>query len=143
MLKTRTNPARFRIKAFSLLESLIVLGLVLISLEIFALGIKQGLEQARVQVFLIRFEGLYKSTQQRAGLLRQRQELSVESGWLTSSTGRIRLPEELSIKPFRLVFNERGGNSSLKKIEMEWGHEKRKITYQLGIGNGNIKRKKD
>jgi len=141
MKRTRMSRGRFPIRAFSLLESLIALLVSLILLEIFAVGINRSLQLARSQLFLLNFENLYQATQERAVYLRQKQEIKAEAGWLRTEREQVKAPLEVHLKDFSIVFNEEGRNTSLKKIEMELPYEKKKVDYQLGFGNGRLKKK--
>ena len=127
---------RLQIKAFTLLESLLTLGIVSLACWLLSGSIYQAFDQVEEKLFFSEFERIYQETQ-KMSIGRE------EKGILTIDQKGVRSPyQELSllqlIKERQIVFDGAGGNSSLTKIQFQT--EKEVVTYQLAIGNGKIKK---
>ncbi len=83
-LRTQMKNVMYRIKALTLLESLLVLFLCSFVLFLFSGSVKQSVRIARAEIFILQFERLYKDTQRMAGLKGQQQTLSASNGALYS-----------------------------------------------------------
>lgn len=140
MKKIEMKSGQFRIRAFTLLESLIVLSLTLFLLQLFAGAFSKSLHIVRGQLFLLSFEAAYRATQQEA-VLRQREQRFDFKGGKFQAAVRLVLPPEVKMEDFSIKFDEKGGNSSLKKLIVRLPHEKREVHYQLEIGSGKFKKK--
>ena len=106
----------YRIKALTLLESLLVLFLCSFVLFLFSGSVKQSVRIARAEIFILQFERLYKDTQRMAGLKGQQQTLSASNGALYSQEEMVKVPEEAEINDFSITFDQKSGNLSLQKI---------------------------
>lgn len=140
MAKIQISNAVYRIKAFTLLESLLVLFISTFVLLIFSSSIKQSLRTVRAEIFVLQFERLYKDTQYIAGLKGESQTLTSTQGRLYSQEERLLVPKEVEINDFSVTFDKNAGNSSLQKITLHLPYQKKTISYQLGIGSGKYKK---
>ncbi|VNV87933.1 competence protein CglD [Streptococcus pneumoniae] len=129
------------IKAFTMLESLLVLGLVSI-LALGLSGVQSTFAAVEEQIFFMEFEELYRETQKRS--VASQQKTSLNSDGQTISNGSQKLPVPKGIQApsdQSITFDRAGGNSSLAKVEFQTS--KGAIRYQLYLGNGKIKRIKE
>ena len=131
---------KFRIRAFTLLESLLVLFIVSFVLLLFTGSVKQSLHIVRGELFVLEFERLYIDTQHTAGLKGQRQSLQLVDKELRGDGRKIVLPVEVQMDEFSLVFDEKAGNSSLKKLKIYLPYQEKTISYQLELGSGKYKK---
>lgn len=138
--RTLMQNVMYRIKALTLLESLLVLFLCSSVLFLFSGSVKQSVRIARAEIFILQFERLYKDTQRMAGLKGQ-QTLSASNGTLYSHEEVLKVPEEVEINDFSITFDQKSGNSSLQKITIFLPYQKKTISYQLEIGSGKYKKK--
>lgn len=139
--RTLMQNVMYRIKALTLLESLLVLFLCSSVLFLFSGSVKQSVRIARAEIFILQFERLYKDTQRMAGLKGQQQTLSASNGTLYSKEEVLKVPEEVEINDFSITFDQKSGNSSLQKITIFLPYQKKTISYQLEIGSGKYKKK--
>ena len=137
--RTLMQNVMYRIKALTLLESLLVLFLCSSVLFLFSGSVKQSVRIARAEIFILQFERLYKDTQRMAGLKGQ-QTLSASNGTLYSHEEVLKVPEEVEINDFSITFDQKSGNSSLQKLQYFFLIRKT-ISYQLEIGSGKYKKK--
>ena len=124
---------RLQIKAFTLLESLLTLGIVSLLCWLLAGSVHQGFRQVEETLFFSEFERVYQETQKMSIAREERTLLSIDQGGVHSPHQELLLP-----KGVKLMFDPAGGNSSLTKIQFQT--EKEVVTYQLAIGNGKIKK---
>ena len=112
---------RLQIKAFTLLESLLTLGIVSLA------------------CFFSEFERVYQETQKMSIGREEKGILTIDQKGVRSPYQELSLPKGVQlIKESQIVFNGAGGNSSLTKIQFQTAKEV--VTYQLAIGNGKIKK---
>lgn len=139
MQNIRTKLLRSRLKAFTLLESLLVLSLVSFLTLSLSGSVQNIFQQTEETIFFMTFERLYKDSQQLA--LATRQPLALEIGQTSLSNGyqTVSVPESIGVEdPIRLEFEDNGGNSSLATIRFETGEKE--IRYQLYLGSGRYKK---
>ena len=130
---------RLEIKAFTLLESLLTLGIVSLLCWLLAGSVHQGFGQVEETLFFSEFERVYQETQKMSIAREERTLLSIDQGGVHSPHQELLLPKGVKlIKEKQLMFDPAGGNSSLTKIQFQT--EKEVVTYQLAIGNGKIKK---
>ena len=140
MHRTKMKRERLQIKGFTLLEALLVLSVTSFILLLFSSALTKTVHVVRSELFVLRFENLYKNTQEVAALRGHSTELSVTQGQLFADGVAISVPNEILIENFNVNFNEKGENSSLIKIQMRIPIENKKITYQLQMGSGKYKK---
>lgn len=136
-----TKLRRSRLKAFSLLESLVTL--VLISFLTLALtGTIQGIfRKSQETLFFLTFEQVYVDSQKLAISARQPVQLDVQEKQISNGYQVVKLPDSVEIlQPLTLHFQENGGNSSLAKVQFQTGDGL--VTYQLYLGSGRYKKSK-
>ncbi len=131
----------YRIKALTLLESLLVLFLCSSVLFLFSGSVKQSVRIARAEIFILQFERLYKDTQRMAGLKGQQQTLSASNGTLYIQEEVLKVPEEVEINDFSITFDQKSGNSSLQKITIFLPYQKKTSLINWKLESGNIRKK--
>ena len=130
---------RLQIKAFTLLESLLTLGIVSLACWLLSGSIYQAFDQVEEKLFFSEFERVYQETQKMSIGREEKGILTIDQKGVRSPYQELSLPEGVQlIKESQIVFNGAGGNSSLTKIQFQT--EKEVVTYQLAIGNGKIKK---
>ncbi|MFV0556563.1 MAG: competence type IV pilus minor pilin ComGD [Lactovum sp.] len=132
---------RLKNKAFTVLESLLVLMISAFLLFSFSLSFENTLHVIKGELFVARFEQAYKDTQLQASALVEVRTFSVSNGILKAGDEKIEIPEEVLVSDFAIKFNKQGNNSSLKKITIYLPNQSKKITYQLEMGSGKYKKK--
>ena len=130
------------IKAFTMLESLLVLGLV----SILALGLSGSVQSTfaavEEQIFFMEFEELYRETQKRSVASQGKTSLNLDGQTISNGSQKLTVPKGIQAPSGQsITFDRAGGNSSLAKVEFQTG--KGTIRYQLYLGNGKIKRIKE
>ena len=121
--------AQWPIRAFTLLESLVTLAVVAfltLSLSGSVTGIFQ---QVETNLFYLRFEYLYRDSQR----------LAAAKDKISNGKSSLVIPKNIHLdKGQTLVFDAKGGNSSLTKIR--FSSDKEVVTYQLNMGSGKYKK---
>ncbi|HGI5969640.1 TPA: competence type IV pilus minor pilin ComGD [Streptococcus pneumoniae] len=130
------------IKAFTMLESLLVLGLV----SILALGLSGSVQSTfaavEEQIFFMEFEELCRETQKRSVASQQKTSLNLDGQMISNGSQKLPVPKGIQAPSGQsITFDRVGGNSSLTKVEFQTS--KGAIRYQLYLGNGKIKRIKE
>jgi len=135
----KLNLKNKKIRAFTLLESLLTLGIscfIVIMLSNSVSGIFQTVEE---KLFFLSFEHCYRDTQKLASLKQENQVLTISQDGISNSVAHMNLPETVSVvENYKIVFDNAGGNSSLAKVKFQT--ENQGIDYQLYIGSGNYKK---
>ncbi|HGK1410496.1 TPA: competence type IV pilus minor pilin ComGD [Streptococcus pneumoniae] len=126
------------IKAFTMLESLLVLGLV----SILALGLSGSVQSTfaavEEQIFFMEF----RETQKRSVASQQKTSLNLDGQTISNGSQKLTVPKGIQAPSDQsITFDRAGGNSSLAKVEFQTS--KGAIRYQLYLGNGKIKRIKE
>ena len=124
------------IKAFTVLESLLVLMISSFILLALSSSVQATFEQIQAKIFFLEFEHFYQklsvSSQRKLVLEISNQEISNGYARLPIPKG-IQAPESTQI-----YFDKAGGNSSLSKVQFQT--KEGLVTYQLYIGNGKFKK---
>jgi len=131
----------YRIRAFTLIESLLTLFVVSGVLLLFSSNFTKIIHIAKGELFVLQFEQIYKDTQYDAGLENQSKILSVNDGQIFYKNKNISIPDEVKFDDFSIKFDSKAGNSSLQKIKIYLPYEEKTITYQLELGSGKYKKK--
>lgn len=139
MPKIVAKVVRLPIRAFTLLESLVTLGVV-VFITLSLTGSVTGLfQQVENQLFYLRFEYLYRDCQRLAAAQGDKVDLVLSSHQVTGGSSKIRIPKTIKLdRDQRLEFDAKGGNSSLVKISFT--SNKEVVTYQLNMGSGKYKK---
>lgn len=126
-------------KAFTLLESLLTLGVVCFLALLLSGSVHTAFQVVQEQVFLLEFESLYKDSQELAARTQEKVALRIAGEEVSNGYRIISLPPNVSIVEEKtIVFQDDGGNSSLEKISFKMSHKT--IKYQLYIGSGRYKK---
>ncbi|WP_213536859.1 competence type IV pilus minor pilin ComGD [Lactococcus nasutitermitis] len=140
MQKIRERQQKLQIRAFTLVESLLVLGITSFVIIVFSSSLLQTIHIVRGELFVLRFENLYQNAQEDAGLLGENETILAKNKSLFCENEKIEVPDEVQFNDFNITFNEKGENSSLKKIQLNLPYENKKIIYQLEMGSGKYKK---
>ena len=130
---------RIKVKAFTLLESLITLAITAFLILSLSGGIEQTFASVEEQLFFLSFEHLYRDTQKFSALSKQEMTLTLDKGKISNGLETLDVPEHIKLgKDMTLHFDQAGGNSSLAKLSFQT--PKKTVTYQLYIGSGQYKK---
>lgn len=130
---------RYRIKAFTLLESLLVLFLMTLLTLSLSGAIRGTFQRVEESLFFMGFEQLYQDSQSLSISQQVPVRLYYQSGKITNGYQSLVVPDRLDmVTDLDLVFSARGGNSSLTKLVFQT--EAEQVTYQLYIGSGRYKK---
>ena len=130
---------QLRISAFTMLESLLVLGIV----SILALGLSSSVQSTfaavEEQIFFMEFEELYRETQKRSLASQQKMNLMLEERSISNGYQKLAIPKGIQLQSHQsITFDKAGGSSYLVSIRFQT--RKEVVRYQLYLGNGKIKR---
>lgn len=139
MPNTVAKAVRLPIRAFTLLESLITLGLVVFITLSLTGSVTTLFEQVEKQLFYLRFEYLYRDCQRLAAAQGSKVDLTLSSHQISNGYSKLAIPKSISLDASRrLEFDAKGGNSSLVKIQFT--SKKEVVSYQLNMGSGKYKK---
>ena len=131
-----------RIKAFTMLESILVLGLVSMIALALSGSVQSSFAAVEEQIFFMEFEELYRETQKRSVASQQKTSLNLDGRTINNGSQKLTVPKGIQAPSGQsITFDRAGGNSSLAKVEFQTS--KGAIRYQLYLGNGKIKRIKE
>ena len=131
-----------QIKAFTMFESLLALGLVSIIALALSGSIQSSFAAVEEQIFFMEFEELYRETQKRSLASQQKTSLNLDGQTISNGNQNLTVPKGIQASSGQsIIFDRAGGNSSLAKVEFQTS--KGAIRYQLYLGNGKIKRIKE
>ena len=138
-MQSKRQVKQLRIRAFTVLESLLVLGIV----SLLALGLSSSVQSTfaavEEQIFFMEFEELYRETQKRSVASQGKTSLNLDGQTISNGSQKLTVPKGIQAPSGQsITFDRAGGNSSLAKVEFQTG--KGTIRYQLYLGNGKIKR---
>lgn len=136
MIRIKMKNEILMTRAFTLLESLLVLLIISFITTLFSLEIIQTVHLFKGELFVLQFENFYKRSQEEAALLQKSESLVAKNQELICEDRSITIPKEVAVK-----FDDKGENSSLQKLTISLPYEKKFITYQLEIGSGKFKKK--
>lgn len=130
---------RYRIKAFTLLESLLVLFLMTLLTLSLSGAIRGTFQRVEASLFFMGFEHLYQDSQSLSISQQVPVRLYYHSGKITNGYQSLVVPDRLDmVTDLDLAFSDTGGNSSLTKLVFQT--EAEQVTYQLYIGSGRYKK---
>ena len=137
-MKNKRQVKQLRIRAFTMLESLLVLGIV----SLLALGLSSSVQSTfaavEEQIFFMEFEELYRETQKRSLASQQKINLMLERS-IGNGYQKLAIPKGIQLQSNQsITFDKAGGNSSLASVRFQT--RKEVVRYQLYLGNGKIKR---
>ena len=130
---------RLPIKAFTLLESLLVLFVVSFLLLGLSGSVRVGFNQVQEQLFFLEFERLYQETQRLSLAGHEKLSLKISGRQISNGYQELDFPQTLQNHEQQVIqFDRSGGNSSLSKITFRT--EDSTVVYQLYMGNGKFKK---
>ncbi|MGF7407117.1 competence type IV pilus minor pilin ComGD [Lactococcus lactis] len=141
MIRIKMKNEILMTRAFTLLESLLVLLIISFITTLFSLEIIQTVHLFKGELFVLQFDNFYKRSQEDAALLQKSESLVAKNKELICEDRSITIPKEVELKDFIVKFDDKGENSSLQKLTISLPYEKKLITYQLEIGSGKFKKK--
>lgn len=133
--------AQWPIRAFTLLESLVTLAVVAFLTLSLSGSVTGILQQVETNLFYLRFEYLYRDSQRLAAAAGSNVELQLTKDKISNGKSSLVIPKNIHLdkgKGQTLVFDAKGGNSSLTKIR--FSSDKEVVTYQLNMGSGKYKK---
>ena len=138
-MQNKRQVKQLRIRAFTMLESLLVLGIV----SLLALGVSSSVQSTfaavEEQIFFMEFEELYRETQKRSLASQKKLNLILEENSVRNDYQKLTLPKGVQLQSNQsITFDKAGGNSSLASVRFQT--RKEVVRYQLYLGNGKIKR---
>ena len=138
-MQNKRQVKQFRIRAFTMLESLLVLGIV----SLLALGLSSSVKSTfaavEEQIFFMEFEELYRETQKRSLASQKKLNLILEENSVRNDYQKLTLPKGVQLQSNQsITFDKAGVNSSLASVRFQT--RKEVVRYQLYLGNGKIKR---
>ena len=138
-MQNKRQVKQFRIRAFTMLESLLVLGIA----SMLALGLSSSVQSTfaavEEQIFFMEFEELYRETQKRSLASQQKINLIMEERSIGNGYQKLGIPKGIHLQSNQsITFDKAGGNSSLASVRFQT--RKEVVRYQLYLGNGKIKR---
>ena len=132
MENTVAKLKRLPIKAFTLLESLLVLFVVSFLLLGLSGSVRAGFNQVQEQLF-------YQETQRLSLAGHEKLSLKISGRQISNGYQELDFPQTLQEHEQQVIqFDRSGGNSSLSKITFQT--EDRTVVYQLYMGNGKFKK---
>lgn len=138
-MQNKRQVKQLRIRAFTMFESLLVLGIV----SLLALGLSSSVQSTfaavEEQIFFMEFEELYRETQKRSLASQKKLNLILEENSVRNDYQKLTLPKGIRLESNQsITFDKAGGNSSLASVRFQT--RKEVVRYQLYLGNGKIKR---
>lgn len=126
-------------KAFTLLESLLVLFIVSFLALALSGSVQSAFRSVQETVFFWEFEELYKDSQRLAVNSQQEIHLQLTDSQLSNGHQSVQVPASIDVLIEQaIVFDKKGGNSSLAKLS--FGAGGKMVSYQLYIGSGRYKK---
>ncbi|WEV45286.1 competence type IV pilus minor pilin ComGD [Streptococcaceae bacterium ESL0687] len=123
------------------MESILTLSAVSLILLLSSTSVTQTLAKIEGELFILKFERIYYDTQFQSMVKRKNESLEIREDKIYYLGKEIRVPDMVSFKKaYRITFSERGGNSSLQKIELSLLLQSKNISYQLYMGSGKYKK---
>ena len=139
MPNIRTKLQQSRLKAFSLMDSLLTL--LLISFLTLSLSgtVETVFRKSQETIFFLSFEQVYVDSQKLALSSRQEVVLKLEGNQISNGYQELVLPVSTRlVQPQTLHFQDKGGNSSLAKVQFQ--SSEGLVSYQLYLGSGRYKK---
>ena len=138
-MQNKIQIKQLRIKAFTMLESLLVLGIVSLLVVGLSSSVQSNFETVEEQIFFMEFEALYRETQKRSLASQQKINLMLEERSIGNGYHKLTIPKGIQLQSNQSIsFDKSGGNSSLASVRFQT--RKEVVRYQLYLGNGKIKR---
>lgn len=127
------------LKAFTLLESLLTLFVATFLVINFSGSVQGIFQDVEENLFFLSFEHLYRDSQQLSAARKSELSLSVTSSGISNGLTNLDLPASVSLLDEKnIIFDAKGGNSSLTKIR--FATDDKTVTYQLYLGSGKYQK---
>ena len=128
------------LKAFTLLESLVVLFITSLMLLLFTGGVESTYRTFSQDLFFLQFEAFYLDSQKLAAAGQTSLQFSIQQDAIKNGQASLSLPQGVDLEqPVSIHIDAKGGNSDLQKVVFTC--RGKTITYQLNMGNGKFKKK--
>ena len=138
-MQNKRQVKQLRIRAFTMLESLLVLGIVSPLALVLSSSVQSTFAAVEEQIFFMEFEELYRETQKRSLASQQKINLILEERSIGNGYQKLGIPKGIHLQSNQsITFDKAGGNSSLASVRFQT--RKDVVRYQLYLGNGKIKR---
>ncbi|MGT2933447.1 competence type IV pilus minor pilin ComGD [Streptococcus catagoni] len=136
---THQKPLRSKIKAFSLLESLLSLFILTFTIGLLSPSVSAIYSKVEEKLFFIDFEHFYKNSQKLSVLKQKMDYLNFTEAYISYGSSKLKLPKTVKLTyRGKIRLNKLGGNHSLARIE--FATRENRITYQLQLGSGTYKK---
>lgn len=130
---------RIKVRAFTLLESLLTLALTSFLILALSGGVSQSFQKVEEGLFFLSFEHLYRDTQRLSASNQETSHLLIEGQSVSASGARLQIPKTIQpSRTYQIQFDRDGGNSSLAKIRFQTADQE--VHYQLYLGSGRYKK---
>lgn len=134
-----TRFSKCRSRAFTLLESLLTLSLLVFLGLVLSGSVQAGFEAMAEQVFLMEFEHLYLDSQKQSLLRQEGLVLTIDKEGVSNGERQLVLPATMTVaEELTLPLSDQGGNSSLKRVQFQTSSQV--VTYQLQLGSGRYRK---
>ena len=128
-----------QIRAFTMLESLLVLGLVSLLALSLSSSVQSTFAAVEEQIFFMEFEEFYRETQQLSLAGQKKISLDFHDRSISNGYQKLAIPNSIQLQSHQsITFDKVGGSSYLVSIRFQT--RKEVVRYRLNIGNGKIKR---
>ena len=139
MVRTIVRLRQLPIKAFTVLESLLVLMISSFILLALSSSVQATFEQIQAKIFFLEFEHFYQESQKLSVSSQRKLVLEISSQEISNGYARLPIPKGIQApESTQINFDKAGGNSSLSKVQFQT--KEGLVTYQLYIGNGKFKK---
>lgn len=129
------------IKGFTLLESLLTLGITLFLLMLLWMGVGEVYQSFEKTLFYLRFEHFYTESQTLAWARQESAQLYFQERCITGPEGKLQLPQGVElVSHFQLDLNAKGNHTGLSRIVFRDLGSGKTVHYQARIGNGILQR---
>lgn len=139
MVRTIVRLRKLPIKAFTVLESLLVLMISSFILLALSSSVQATFEQIQAKIFFLEFEHFYQESQKLSVSSQRKLVLEISNQEISNGYARLPIPKGIQApESTQIYFDKAGGNSSLSKVQFQT--KEGLVTYQLYIGNGKFKK---
>lgn len=142
MQNIKNHLVRSKIRAFTLFESLLTLGLSCFIVMTMSASINHIYQRLETSLFFINFENFYRHSQKLSVLNQREAYLIFSDNRVQCNERRLDLPDGVKLLyQGKIRLNQMGGNHSLAKISFQTDQEK--IHYQINLGSGTYQKTTD
>lgn len=142
MITTRnmlTKHAKFQLKGFTVLESLLCLFLLSLMAISLSGSVKESYQAVEERLFFLSFENLYQETQRLSVAKQKTIPLTVNQSEIGNGYAVVVVPKSVCVLgDWTIRFDQSGGNSSLAKLTFKASGQT--VCYQLYLGSGKYQK---